>query len=296
MKIIKLGGSIVTYKGADSGPPYRWKESTLHYRVKDNDIRTISRILRKHSEEKFILVHGGGTHGHRTVKRWNTGAAKGKECLKIWEVKWRMLQLTERIIHIMGEEKVPVVSVSPSDIMELDGRSIVSMNLEVIQNLVKDGCIPILKGDLAVDINGGWSIVSGDEIMVELVRKGSRGDLEQIDTAVMCMDINGFYDELGGSGENLLKDIGPKEYHENIAKWRSMISSSSKNKDASGGVLRKVESCHRIASMGCEAWMIGGLLENSLSNVLDGKHSGTRFKAFQGSDECQRGECGQIGE
>jgi isopentenyl phosphate kinase len=296
MKIIKLGGSIVTYKGADSSPPYRWKESALHYRIKENDIRIISRILRKHSDENFILVHGGGTHGHRTVKRWSTGAAKGKECLKIWEVKWRMLQLTERIIHMMGEEKVPVVSVSPSDILELDGQSIMKMNVEPIQNLVKDGCIPILRGDLAVDINGGWSVVSGDEIMVELVRKGFCGELEPIDTAVMCLDINGFYEKLGESDQNLLENIGPQEYHDNIGKWRSKISSSSKNKDASGGVIRKVESCHRIASMGCEAWMIGGSLENSLSNVMNGNHSGTRFKAFHGSEECQRGECGQIGE
>ena len=37
MKVIKLGGSIVTYKSADSTPPYRWKESTLHYRIKDKE-------------------------------------------------------------------------------------------------------------------------------------------------------------------------------------------------------------------------------------------------------------------
>lgn len=293
MILIKLGGSVVTYKSSDSAPPFRWKESSLHYRVRDKEIRAVSKVIRQHPEEKFILVHGGGTHGHRTVNRWRMGVAKGKECIKIWEVKWRMLQLTERIVHIMGEEKMPVVSVSPSDIMELDGRSIVNMNVNPIRNLIENGCIPILRGDLANDLKNGWAVVSGDEIMVELARKGAEGDIPPVDSAVMCLDIDGFYERLGESDQDLMAEIDQEKYHQNIQRWITTISSRSEKKDATGGVIRKVESCHRIASMGCDAWMIGGSLDTSLSRVLNGEHSGTKFTAFQGSKECQTGECGR---
>jgi isopentenyl phosphate kinase len=189
-----------------------------------------------------------------------------------------------------------VVSVSPSDILKLEGRSIIKMNIEPIKDLVNDGCIPLLRGDLAIDIKGGWSIVSGDEIMIELVRKGTTDELERIDTAVMCLDIDGFYERLGESDQNLLKEIGPEKYHQNIAKWRSRILLSSDNKDASGGVIRKVESCHRIASMGCDAWMIGGSMDVSFSMVLNGGDTGTKFVAFNGTEECQKGICGQKGK
>jgi isopentenyl phosphate kinase len=169
------------------------------------------------------------------------------------------------------------------------------MNTDPLKVLMRDGCIPILRGDLASDINGGWSVVSGDEIMVEIVRNGLEGDIPSIDTAVMCLDIDGFYEGLGETDQSLLREIGPDLYHEKIGIWRSKISSGSKKGDVSGGVIRKVEACHRIASMNCDAWMVGGSLDVSLSKVLNGEHSGTRFNAFDGNETCQMGRCGQKG-
>jgi isopentenyl phosphate kinase len=292
MNIIKIGGSIITYKRSDSAPPYRWKESNLHYRIKDNSIRSIAEVIGNYVENGLILVHGGGTHGHRTVKRWETGAAKGKECQRVWEVKWRMLQLTERIVHIMGEMKVPVVAISPSDIIELDGRSIKKFNPEPIQKLLDHKCIPMLRGDLAPNSEGGWSVVSGDEIMVELVRKGTMNELPRIRSAVMCLDIDGFYRGLGEPDQELLGSVGPDDYHSSFSEWKENIRSSKEKGDVSGGVLRKVEACHRIAAMGTNSWMIGGRIDVSLSKVLSGESSGTLFKGFNGNQNCIDGKCG----
>ena len=69
------------------------------------------------------------------------------------------------------------------------------------------------------------------------------------------------------------------------------VSSGKEIGDVSGGVIRKVEACHRIAAMGTDSWMIGGDIIRSLTDVLSGESSGTLFKAFKGKEECIDGKC-----
>ncbi|MGA1819842.1 MAG: isopentenyl phosphate kinase [Thermoplasmatota archaeon] len=292
MKIIKLGGSLITYKGSDTGPPYRWNETNVRYRIKEAVIRETARVISPHSKEGIVLIHGGGTHGHRTVKRWEKGVVKGGEAKRIWEVKWRMLQLTETVVRTLGEEGINAVAVSPSDVIRLSGRSISSFDDSAVREVLRAGCVPVLRGDLVPDDQtGGWSVVSGDEIMVELVRKGIHGSLPAASAAIMCLDIEGFYRNLGGSDQELLAEIGPDDFHRSLPGWRFKISSGEEKGDVSGGVLRKVEACHRIAAMQCNAWMTGGRIKGSLDRILNGERSGTLFRAFQGPQECILGKC-----
>ncbi|MBN1538742.1 MAG: hypothetical protein JW939_01250, partial [Candidatus Thermoplasmatota archaeon] len=239
----------------------------------------------------IILVHGGGTHGHRTMKRWEAGAIRGTEQRKIWEVKWRMLQLTETIVRILGENGVPAVSVSPSDIIRLSGRSIASFETGSILDILKSGCVPLLRGDLVPDIDGHWSVVSGDDMMVELVRKGREGKLPVTDTAIMCFDLNGFYRNFGKKEQELIDEIGPDEYHTDFQTWKDQSYNINGQRDATGGILGKVRSCHRIAALGCNVWLAGGPLERSLGPVLSGEGAGTLFRAFEGKKECIEGTC-----
>ncbi|MGA1792746.1 MAG: hypothetical protein ACMUHM_02245 [Thermoplasmatota archaeon] len=292
MKIIKLGGSLITYKGSDAAPPYRWNETNVRYRVKEASIRETARSITPHLEDGMVLIHGGGTHGHRTVRRWAEGVVKGGEAKKIWEVKWRMLQLTETVVRLLGEEGINAVAVSPSDVMRLSGRSIRTFDDSPVREILRSGCVPVLRGDLVPDDEtGGWSVVSGDEIMVELVRKGVHGSLPAASEAIMCLDIEGFYRNLGESDQELLAEIGPDEFHASMPVWRSRITSGEEKGDVSGGVLRKVEACHRIAAMQCNAWMTGGRVKDSLKKILAGEGSGTLFRAFRGEEDCVLGKC-----
>jgi len=292
MRIIKLGGSLITYKGSDAAPPYRWNETNVRYRIKEGAIRETAATILPHIKEGIVLIHGGGTHGHRTVRRWSKGVVKGGEPKRIWEVKWRMLQLTETVVKILGEAGVNAVPISPSDVMRLSGRSIISFEEASVRDVIKAGCVPVLRGDLVPDEpSGGWSVVSGDEIMVELVRKGIQGSLPRSTTAIMCLDIEGFYRNIGESDQELLGEIGPEMYHKNMPVWRSRISSGEERGDVSGGVLRKVEACHSIAAMQCDAWMTGGRIGDSLGRILEGESSGTLFPAFEGPPECVQGRC-----
>lgn len=282
---------MITYKSSDARPPYRWKETDLTYRVKENAVRATALQLRPYLAEGVILIHGGGTHGHRTVRRWSVGAVKGSEQRRIWEVKWRMLQLTAAIVKLLGENGLPAVSVSPSDVIRMSGSAIDSFETGPISDILRIGCVPVLRGDLAPGDDGSWSVVSGDEIMIELIRKGNEGSIPRVDQAVMCLDVDGFYRNYGGKDQELIREIGPNDFHNSLPVWMAGINGNNDTHDVTGGILRKVRSCHRIAAQECDVWLVGDPLEGSIELALSGKGSGTLFRAFDGDAGCRDGGC-----
>ena len=291
MDIVKLGGSLITYKGSDVKPPYCWNETSWSYRLKENRIREIGRALQGNKDKGLVLVHGGGTHGHRTVLRWRMGVAKGSEPMTAWEIKWRMEQLTESILRILGRERLPVISVSPSDIILSSSGSIISMDLEPIKRVLDRGGIPVLRGDLVPDEAGGWSVVSGDEISVRLCSHAPSGGLGKVSRVIMCMEEEGFMVPDGKGKKTLAQRISPDRVHSDWESWNEMMEGECGGTDVSGGILGKVLSCHRIAATGTEARIIGGDIGRNLAQALAGSDIGTLFVPFQGDQSCLRGSC-----
>lgn len=289
--LLKLGGSIITYKGEDSFLDHSWDETRRTYRIREHIIREIGRELKPFTDNGVVIIHGGGTHGHRTVLRWRSGVARGSEAKMAWEVKWRMEQLTERILHILGREGLPVVSVSPSDLTISNGGEIERFDPSPIQELIERGNIPVLRGDLIPDINGGWSVVSGDDLMVRLSEIGGTGLIRKPEKCIMMMKENGFYSSYGTSKQTLVKSIDDEKFHDNHTKWSR---GRSGNEDVTGGIHRKLISCHRIASNGIDAYMIGGRPKN-LTSLLAGEEVGTRFPSFRGNADCHLGLCVREG-
>ncbi len=287
MKLIKLGGSVITYKNSDILPPYKWNELSLNYRIREDNLRNIASILKDHIDDGMMIVHGGGTHGHRTVRRWKMGVAKGTDAQMIWEVKWRMMQLSETVARILGEEKVPVVAVSPSDLITMTDGRISDLNFAPLERIIERGSIPMLRGDMAPSDNGGWEVISGDEIMVRIVQGGIMGKLPRTEKAVMCLQEEGFLSNYGRSCQSLIPMVNREFFHENIDSWLK----DSRENDESGGMIGKVICCHRISSMNTKAVLVGGDLSRSLSAVFTDEAIGTLFPAFNGNEDCNNGIC-----
>ncbi|MCU0799095.1 MAG: hypothetical protein MUC62_05430 [Candidatus Thermoplasmatota archaeon] len=291
MDLVKLGGSLITYKGSDVKPPYCWNETSWSYRLKENRLRELGRVLQTRTENGLILVHGGGTHGHRTVLRWKMGVARGKEAMTAWEIKWRMEQLTESLLRILGKERLPVIPVSPSDILYASSGSIVSMDLGPIKKVLDRGCIPLLRGDLVPDEGGGWSVVSGDELSVRICTDAPGSGLGKVNRAIMCMEEDGFLLPDGKGGRAPIGNITPEMVHSDWESWNDMIEAEGGTTDASGGILGKVLACHRIAASGTEARIIGGDIGRNLALAMSGSDTGTLFRPFAGENACLKGSC-----
>ena len=270
MMIIKLGGSFITFKKEDGAPPYRENEKDLNYRVREDRVRDLALSIRN-IEGPLILVHGGGTHGHRTVTRWRSGLVKGKEPMMAWEVRWRIDQLTTDIIKVLGKEKIPAISIPTSNVVISDEGRIDSIRSDVIETVVDRGCIPVLRGDLAPDIKGGWSVVSGDTLIKKLCEIYNDGE-RRISRVIMLMDNDGFRDPETG---RRIGEINEGMFNSRKDVWIKALETSSG--DVSGGIWGKVQDCVDISSLGIEAFLIGGNVKEDMEAVLSGKRAGTRF-------------------
>jgi isopentenyl phosphate kinase len=271
MLIVKLGGSFITYKKEDSRPPYSPNEIKLSYRIREDKIRALGRTL-KEVQDDIILVHGGGTHGHRTVTRWKNGLVKGPEEMMAWEVRWRMDQLSNTIVQILGECKLPVISLPTSNVAISDQGDIKELFIERISHILERNCVPILRGDLVPDINGKWNVISGDTLIKKLCEVGNLEDRE-IKRVIMLMGEDGFNDPENGK---IIKEINSGMFNARKEKWRNKLSLDQG--DVTKGIWGKVQDCREIADRGIEVFLTGGDIEENMRSIISGKKAGTRFK------------------
>ena len=271
MILIKLGGSFITYKKDDCLPPYYGNEIHRRYRIREDLIRKVAKVIKEHNDKKFILIHGGGTHGHRTVVRWREGVTKGSVPMMAWEVRWRMDQLTATLIRIMGEEKVPAISIPTSDIVISDSGNIIDLSTKLIGSILERDCVPVLRGDFVPDVNGDWSVVSGDTLIKEISRVKIEGG-EEIRQVIMIMDKEGFIDPLTGK---VIGEVNEFMFERKQEEWKRSIFDNQG--DVSGGIWGKVIVCRELADNGIETFLIGGDIVTNLERVLSGGRAGTRF-------------------
>ncbi|MGA1822263.1 MAG: isopentenyl phosphate kinase [Thermoplasmatota archaeon] len=289
MIIVKLGGSFVTYKGADSTMPMRWDESNIDYRIREDLIIKVARILKSQIKNGLILVHGGGTHGHRTVVRWRSGIARGNKIMMPWEIKWRMVQLSERVIRLLGKGGIPAVSISPGDLILSDRGLIRSFDATAISRYLERGVVPVLRGDLVPDTSEEWAVVSGDEMIFEIGRLSKEGVLPELDRVILCMKEEGYYEGFGTDNKRIISELSPDRFHRDVS---GRGSTGDGSVDVSGGISGKIAISHRIASYGIPVNLIGG--ENvhiELGNIIGGKNAGTLVLPFEGSIDCRSGAC-----
>lgn len=292
MFIVKLGGSLITYKSSDSGSEGRWDERRLSYRVREEMIRSLGMVMKNHLDKGLIIIHGGGTHGHRTVKRWRDNIARGKDFMMPWEVRWRMAQLTENMLRQLGSSEVPAVEISTNDIFTMKGGSISDSYPTPIMRCIERGAVPMLKGDLVTDDRGGWSVLSGDELAVELARLSRDGILPELEGVAMCMEAPGIL-RRWEDVEEIVGMVSQRDFHEYVYPGlKGGLSDHVRGCDESGGILGKALAAHKISSMGYPVNLIGGeSLVDDLDVSLRGKYAGTTFHPFDGDHDCMQGRC-----
>jgi isopentenyl phosphate kinase len=149
--------------------------------------------------------------------------------------------------------------------------------------------VPLLRGDLVPDtITGGWSVVSGDDLMVRLSELSRMSEVPRIERAILLMDVEGFFREGPLRPDTLLRSIDKENFHSSYIEWEN--GSRAPEQDMTGGMLKKLRSAHAIAGNGVTVNMIGGP-PSKLEGILAGEDIGTTFPPFNGNDDCRSGIC-----
>jgi isopentenyl phosphate kinase len=155
--ILKLGGSVIT----DKEEPYSF--------ARDNLMR-ITREIRDYAQCIAVIVHGTGSYGKGLAREYDlTSDFMGLEELDmIVTFNHRFRELNLRVMNVLIDMGLKVVSISPSSLFMCEGGRITTVNWVILREYLSRGITPVVYGDVILDIKSGFYACSSDQMVARI--------------------------------------------------------------------------------------------------------------------------------
>lgn len=212
--VLKLGGSVIT----DKSEPET---------VASDQLETLIVTLATEAQtEQLVLVHGGGSFGHYHADKHEITPTDGeRDAEDIFAVHDAMCRLNRHVIDVCHDHGLPALPVAPLSNATRDSDGDLTIQTAVIEQLLTEGFIPVLFGDVVSQVSAGATILSGDEIVTSLA-----SSLEA-DRIGLCSTEPGVYDRQ----QNVIDKITAYEPIKDAV-------GSAQQTDVTGGMAMKVRS------------------------------------------------------
>ena len=240
LALVKLGGSVVTFKG-----------KPLSANV--NALEGISAELAK-LRCPVIVVHGGGSFGHYwSVKYDMHTSPKPYNPAGVSIVHDSMMQLNQIVTSTFLRGGLKPYSLQPG-VFSSGNRGILSRIKEILT--IAKNLIPVTFGDIVHVEGAKYSILSGDAIMTMLAK------VLRPRRVVFATNVDGVMtDERSGEIVKVIR-VGSKT---------KLDFSKPAGADVTGGMQRKIKEASAIASLGIDVQIINGLMPERLVDAVEGR-------------------------
>ena len=153
LTFVKLGGSVITDKSADCA-------------IDRERLASVAQAIACAHTERILIVHGAGSCGHPEAKRYrlDVGATAGQtEGIAITH---RVVSgLNEEVVRALRECGVPAIGVHPFHAGLAENGRLVAFESRHIKKMLDLGMVPVIHGDVVMDLSRGACIVSGDQLV-----------------------------------------------------------------------------------------------------------------------------------
>lgn len=255
---LKIGGSIIT----DKSRPRVARRAEMR------------RILREIKEAKrrgnfqLVIGHGGGSFPHTTAKKYkvNEGLVHSYSEKGASLTLLAARELNDIFINEGLKVGLVMFSFTPSSFGVWDGKEAKSGTVRNIQEALRRGMLPVVYGDVVINLERGVSIASTESVFQFLAKKLKPKKI------IVATDIDGVFDKdpRKYKDANLINLINRK----NIAKVMGMTSGSNKI-DVTGGMKTKLSILYGMIRLTHAKGIItNGTRKNSIRNALLGKNYG----------------------
>jgi isopentenyl phosphate kinase len=201
------------------------------------------------SDEKVVVVHGGGSYGHVVAKQHGISSdASEAPATGVAQTRSAMYELDRMVCKTMLEYKLNPYPFSPFDAVSRAGKLPVASWLK---GLLKEGLTPVTFGDVSLTPTG-FKVLSGDVIMQELAK------ILAPERSVFALDVDGVYE---ANTRVIIPELS-------ASKIKRM--SVSGGDDATGGMKLKLDVAAKIAAMGTKVCFVSGYRRNEFSKALRG--------------------------
>lgn len=249
---IKLGGGLIT----DKYKPFVARKDVIRRLALE-----IKQVI-KGRNVGLIIAHGSGSFGHSVAVKYKT-----QEGIKDKDSIWGISEVSDaaiRINRIVMEEflkvRLPVISFAPKSFILAKNNEAKKVLEQPLMEALKIGLIPVVYGDVVMDIEKGCGIFSSEKVISELAKKlQSQFKIENI---IYCGNTEGVYDPEGST----IQMIDSKIYKKVMGK----IGGSTAT-DVTGGMLHKVQEAMKVARIAkCEVVIMSGIKNGSLVKEIKG--------------------------
>ena len=255
MLLVKLGGSVLTEKARLRTP-------------RRAAIRRLAGELAS-VRQPLLIVHGAGSYGHILARKHNlneggTTPAKRSAAARVHA---DVRTLDGLVVEALNRAGLAAIPVPPSAVLLLDDGRASTMDLTPFLEFSSMGFTPVTFGDVVRDVRRGFSICSGDLLMLELARAF------RPERAVFVADVDGLYtaDPKVRRGAARLDVVRP-------ADLPSIEFSMAPRTDVTGSIEGKVRRMFEIADHVGECLIINGNVKNRVRDALRGRRVvGTRI-------------------
>lgn len=246
--ILKLGGSVITDKAADQGV------------IREADLLRIAKEVSGY-RGKMIIVHGAGSFGHTYAKKY--GLDRGFDPEGVIVTHESVKELASRVVDALNEYGIRAIAVHPMGCTVCRNGRIESMYLDNIKLMLENDFVPVLHGDVVMDLELGACVLSGDQIVPYLAKELKIARLG-----------------LGSAEDGVLDKNGkpvPEITPETFENFKHYIR-GSESTDVTGGMLGKVQELLELSKTSCiTSHIFNAGKENNICRFLDGESIGTKI-------------------
>ncbi|RLF24070.1 MAG: hypothetical protein DRN15_04020 [Thermoprotei archaeon] len=246
--VLKLGGSLIT----DKSKPMVMRRDVVRRLCKE-----ISRAI---NEVRLILVHGAGSFGHPQAKmyRLDEGFKEPHQLEGVTVTKIAVETLTIELLKELKSSGTKAIPLHPMSFALASSEGL-PVPLDLVVKALDLGLVPLLHGDVVLDSDRGFRIVSGDYIATELAIKLKAKRL------IFAMEVDGIFtsDPLLDPEARLLSVVKPHDLRR--------IKLRCQYPDVTKGILGKAMEAFRAVEKGIEVLFINGLREDYVYRALIGE-------------------------
>ena len=218
--LLKLGGSVITDKKIDCA-------------INHNQLSSVASAISRASPGGLVIIHGAGSCGHPEAKnyRLDTGAVAGKTD-GIYITHRAVSRLNNAVVEALRHSGVAAVGVHPLHTAVADNGRLVAFEHRHLEKMLNLKMVPVIHGDVVMDLSSGACIVSGDQLVRYLAVA------LKIDRVGLATDVPGVLDG-GFVVPEISQDTAP-----------SFQIGNSMHTDVTGGMRGKINELLGLAGAG----------------------------------------------
>jgi isopentenyl phosphate kinase len=227
-------------------------------------IERLAREIKQANNEHLVLVHGGGSFGHPLAKQYalREGYKSTSQLMGFSKTHQAMVTLNKMFIDALIDHAVPAVSLQTSSCVITKSGRIHSIEKRPLMRLLKIGFVPVLYGDAVLDLDLGFSILSGDQLVTKLAT------LLKARGIVMGIDVDGLYsaDPKIDPAAKLIQTITSQE----LETLKDRIG-DARATDVTGGMHGKINELMPVIKQGLPVTIVNASKAGNIQKALKGE-------------------------